>query len=667
MPKPSESTSEGDPRRKSLKRIVLVAAGVIVALVVVLVVAVVLIVDPERFKPRIETALEDATGWSAELGEIDLSILSGLALRIEPARLASPQPDGSHLEIGAISVDAQILPLLRGQLIVDAVVLQDPDVLLVREPDGTWQIPAMGGEAEPAEPSTGDPGARDGGSDGAGVEIRVVRITDGNVKVVDRTVSPPREIPLTSVDVDTVVETGRVEARGELLGAPFTIVRVVGDPIEASVEDMPMPALAPFVGEGLFHEGGTLSLDVSIDGAGTVAGSLDGRALGLAGAPDPLEEVAGSFRVAPASEGMRLDELTLEAGATRLTGEGSLTPSLDVTLSSDEMPLDQAKRFLSAFAELPVELEPPGRFDARVHLAEGPSGFGFEVTGGMSAAVLRAGGPVPEIRDVEASYRLVGVERLTIEIAGGRVAEGALDGVIALAPVVPPGTLTFDGSVEEAVFGHLLAGALGEKVSRLVGPTGLVADLGVDLSRGTLGPQALTGRASFDAIEVAVPGLDLERKLRSALRDKLGSLGDLATLLGDDAPDFLREPDGQPDPTEQVVDALSGQIRFDGSEWPIADLMLETGDVAAYGSGKLDWSGALLDLALTARLSAEETSKLVGEYGFLKNAVDDDGRLTVPLTIGGELTDPSVKMDLGGVVAPSGKDKLIEGLFDKLR
>ena len=89
------------PKPRSRRRWIWIALGIVAALVIAVVVALPMLLDPERYRGHIEQALTDATGWDAELGAIDLSVLRGLALTVSPASLSAPG-DGSTLEIDRV-------------------------------------------------------------------------------------------------------------------------------------------------------------------------------------------------------------------------------------------------------------------------------------------------------------------------------------------------------------------------------------------------------------------------------------------------------------------------------------------------------------------------------------------------------------------------------------
>jgi AsmA protein len=108
----------------------------VVALGVLAVLAVTLFVDPNVFKGRVETAVREATGRPFEIaGDLDLAWFPWLAVRTGPAHLGNAAGDtGAPLvEWQSVRIGARLIPLLRGQLIIDGVRLDAPKFHLRRD------------------------------------------------------------------------------------------------------------------------------------------------------------------------------------------------------------------------------------------------------------------------------------------------------------------------------------------------------------------------------------------------------------------------------------------------------------------------------------------------------------------------------------------------------
>lgn len=623
---------------KSPWRKIALGVGALVALVAVAAVVVVLVVDPEDFKPRIEAALEDATGWDATLGAIDVSILRGLALTIAPATLAAPGGDSSQVEIGTIAVHARVLPLLRGSLEIERVDLVEPAITLVKhDAQGEYVLPALAAATE-TPPAEAAPAAN---GEGLEVALETLRVVDGNLRLVDRSVTPAAEIALTGVAIEAKPMTGALSGSADVLGGALSFARRPGAPVTLTLDRVPTEALSAFLGEEILRRGGSVSLEATIDAATGATGRIDARGIGLATGPRPLESVAGTFRVERAgAEGWALSALDLAAGAVKLTGSGSLAPALALRFEIPPADLAGAESLLGAIVELPITMEAPGSMTMRLQV-DAPAGgaVSFAGDGSFEVATLRVGDPLPDAKDVRARFALRGVDSLTIDIDEARIAEGPSKGRITVAPLVPPGQLVFDGRVDDASFGGLLRGFAGEKVGAIGGPTDLAGRFTLDLSRETIDPSALAGTLTFDATEIEIPGLDLKAKIANTA----------------------------PQGTERLVDALAGGVQLEGTTWPLRGLTLRSGDVEAQGDGRFDWAKGSIELDLTARLDPEKTKELVAKRSELRLLVGKDGRLALPLAIEGDVAKPKVTIDLKRALKEGDtKKELLRGLFDKL-
>jgi uncharacterized protein involved in outer membrane biogenesis len=188
------------PERRRRRRWPWFIAAAILAVVVLAAVVLPLLVDVERHRDRIEQALRETTGWDAELGRIELSVLRGLGLRVSPVNLVAPE-GGSRFEAGTVSVRAAVMPLLRGRLEIQSVNLLEPDITLVRpDADRGWILPSIAG-SEPAR------------TQGA-VSVGQISVSDGALRLEDRSVTPATSFVVE--DVDVVLDAAAGEASGSL-------------------------------------------------------------------------------------------------------------------------------------------------------------------------------------------------------------------------------------------------------------------------------------------------------------------------------------------------------------------------------------------------------------------------------------------------------------------
>ncbi|MBD3303401.1 MAG: AsmA family protein [Candidatus Eisenbacteria bacterium] len=659
--------------RRSRMRVVLMVAAVAILVVVAAGVVFTLVIDPEQYRGRIEEALENATGWEAELGAIDLSLWGGASLDVSPASLQAPGDGSSRFSIEELSVRASLIPLISGTLRIDSLALGEPEIRLVRmtRADG-WVLPPL---KQDNSAGSGQPAS--GGAGGMALLMDRLDVHDGRIRLVDRTVTPTRELQLEALDAAGQLSTGTVEGTARLNGGDLSFEGTLPGKVEIHVDGFPTDALAIAPGGDLVLPGGTVSGQIRVDWPGSVEGDLLLRELRMLAGAEPLDEAQATFRVSPSPGepgGWSLAALQVRAGEAVLTGDGSLSPAMSLRLNVDRAPVGDAVRALRALAPVPVSIEGPGKASVSVEVDAPPDGeMDIRVAGDATAGLLRIGGPLPEVREVEAGFSIRGTERLQIDIERGQVGGGPLNGRVVIEPLVPPGEMRFEGTVTEARFGELMKGFAGDKVRGLEGPTSLETSVRLDLSGEEIDPTALRGSVSAEAVDLALPGWDLEASLRSRLEEKLGSLGALAALL-DIGGDVREESGGEGDAAKDkkgqgLLERLVASVELAGEIWKLQPVRIVSGDLSARGSGDFLPGDGTLDLALQARLDPEATKRLVQEHRSLRHLVAEDGGLTLPLTVSGPMTSPSLGFDVSGLVPKEeGKKKIesvIKGFLDK--
>ena len=141
-------------------RIIGVVVGCIIALLVAAVIALWLIVNPNAYKGRIESAVRTSTGRDLSLtGNIHLAVFPSLALELGPASLGNPPGFSSSQPFASVqhvSLRVHVLPLLHHQLDVGRVEIDGLDLRLLKnaQGQGNWAMPA-GKAAAPAAQKSG--------------------------------------------------------------------------------------------------------------------------------------------------------------------------------------------------------------------------------------------------------------------------------------------------------------------------------------------------------------------------------------------------------------------------------------------------------------------------------------------------------------------------------
>jgi hypothetical protein len=649
-----------------------------------------MLIDAERFRPRIERAIEEQTGWEATLGKIELSIWRG-RLVVKPASLRAPDAESSELTIKRIEVNAKLLPLLSKRLEIEQLLFFEADVTLARADESSgWIIPIKTKAAQ----ATSAPSSRSGvqlaaqttesssdvteGANGAkansnfAVEIAEIGIRNGTITIDDRAVDPPLSLRLENVNGSYFLEDGGLEGDFDFVDGEGSASwrGQIGRTVEVTLKGLKTELLHPFIGTSLVHGGGALSGEVTISTPLKIIGALDADGLVLLSGQEPFERATIDFELAPDDLGWNLDTFTFQAGPAQVVGGGRLTPTIDLDLELPKIDLEAAVVASKSVLPLPVDVEAPGHVSALIEIDQPLGGeLSYAARGELAAAVVRSGDLLPEAQDLVATYNLSRQGRLDVKIDQGTMADGSATGSAWIDPIYPAGQLRFKGGLQSAVFGKLLGGLVAQ-AKEVTGPTGFDANLGIALDHAVLDARSLSGTIDFDARELLVPGWDLESAIRKSVNEKLSS-GAVSLLEGllnkDKKKDAAAEAAAEVTPAIEAVahliDEMKGRINFDSFPWQMESVVLAVGDVESTGGGSFNPEDGAVDFRLDAFLSAAETQKLVKKNKILRGLVGGDGRLKLPVRVRGLMAAPKIEVDVSRALKKGDSKSLLRGLL----
>lgn len=153
------------------------------------------VIDPNTFKPRIEAEVKKATGRAFVLsGDIELGFFPWLALRTGPGSFGNPPgfPAEPMASWRSARLGAKLIPLLRGELVVDRVRLEGADLRLVRHADGHGNWEGIGSNEPPPPP----------GQKARHITVDGVEIEDSRLLFVDEA-PPGRKVEITALRLTT--------------------------------------------------------------------------------------------------------------------------------------------------------------------------------------------------------------------------------------------------------------------------------------------------------------------------------------------------------------------------------------------------------------------------------------------------------------------------------
>src|SRR5712691_12145271 len=201
---------------KTVKYLGLALSGV-VALLVAVVFVFALAFDPNRYKDDIEHMGSGRTGRTLRLqGELKLALFPGLGASVAGVTLSERGSEREFVALQSAHASVKLMPLLHGQVIVDAVRLSGLKAQVVKNKDGTYNFSDLleGGEAKPAaKPAPEKKG------ESAPVKFDIAGITLDRASILYRDMNSGQEIALTDVKLHTGRIAENVQDKIELAAA----------------------------------------------------------------------------------------------------------------------------------------------------------------------------------------------------------------------------------------------------------------------------------------------------------------------------------------------------------------------------------------------------------------------------------------------------------------
>lgn len=536
---------------KKILKIVAIALGALILLFIAAAVILTLTFDPNQYKGVITQTVKDKTGRELKIdGKIGLSFFPWLGVEANTVSLSNAPgfTPPTFAKLDTLGIKVKLLPLLRGEVAVDTVILLGFDLALARNAKGVtnWDDLLAAGKTEdkpapqekPAAPTVLPALAVNG------IEIRKANITwhdqasGARYAVRNLDLKTSALAPKTPVDLALGfdVESGKPPVRTRL---DFK-TRVAFDPAQQTLDVSNLAlALADLKLTGSI-KGSKLMDAPSFTGKIEVA-AFDARALlrklGIAYEPagkGALMRVGLATQFAASTQDAALKDLAVTLDDSRLTGSlvirNFAKPAYRADLALDQIDVD---RYLPATAAAGGEKPTPA-------------------PPGAAAAII----PVETLRalDAQAKFRVGKLKAYGAQLTDAVVNVTAQGGLVQIGPNQAKlysgsyqGTDTIDvrGATPRLAFDEKLAGVqLAPLLKDMVGIdkfTG-AANINTKLTaEGTTVPaikSSLGGNAQFSVQNGTIQGIDLKRfndTIETARKQrKLEALGDIAPKAGDE-------------------------------------------------------------------------------------------------------------------------------------
>lgn len=617
-----------------LRRIVLLVS-ILVALLLVAAAAALVLIDPDDYREEIAERASAQLGREVRLeGPLELKLFPRLAIRIREARVGNPPGfENAPLlaDIGLATASIRLWPLVRGELEIGAITLEDAELALVTDAAGRSNLDGLFAGA-PDRQRTRDQ------TDLSGVQTGPVRLRNVTVGLVDLADGEQTELVIDSLELDPFVADQPVAFKlvARILdnaGVQLTAVRVSGDlKLAADASRLSIPNL-----ELAFEQGSDISGRATADAVVRPGGEqtivelaqlavdadLAGFALGLQ-AGEPVRVVAAELITVsvPASR------LSLDGDELDASGELTLDEIVSGRLNLSGRQLDlrrlaalESAEPTEASAERP-DFSPLQRLDLRLQLR-------------LDELILAEG---LRLSEVSADSRLAnGVMRL--DPIEARLFSGRFDGRAEVDFNHDPPRVSLSPRLSGVRVQEITA--LFSERSPVTGQGNLTLDLsfsGFELA-GILA--TLDGQGQLEVNDGAIEGIDLQRLVEQEL--STAALGEVREVFAGSTP--FRQ--------------LSASLRAEQGVIELPELNLQAAGYGAQGAGRVNFAEDRLEYQVDLDLGEELAARLPDA---LRRATG--GR--IPLTISGPLGAPVVSVDVAGLVERTARDEIGRRLLDRL-
>jgi AsmA protein len=564
--------------------------GIVVGILIVIVLVAPFLIPVNQFRPTIEEKASAALGRKVEVGNLSLSLLSGsigadnLSIADDPKYGQTP-----FLTAKSVKVGVEIMPLIFSKTLnVTDIVIDSPQVTLIRGAGGQWNYSSLGGSAaksqaakpaaaKPSEPSSSAP---PGEFSVGKLELKNGRITIGstgsqkrstydNLGVVASNVSLTSKFPVT-VTAD-LPGGGNFKLDGTV--GPVDEADTVLTPVVAKLNVSSLNLASTGFVDPSAGLGGLLDLNAtfaSAKGEAQVKGSskLSKAMLVAGGAPAtvPVDvDFDTKYNLVKNSGVLEPSTLKIGAAEAHLSGTYEIPTDgaiLHIKVEGKDMPAKDLQAFLPALGiHMPTGASlQAGTLNTNLELA-GPTNK-LVTTGNVGLFAAKLAGfdlgsklsAISSLTGVKSGSDLV-IEKLTsdVRVAPDGIKADNFDAVIpAVGSMVGGGTIDAKNEMDFKM-AATLTDVIGEAASPVSAAGGLLGKLtggAGGCKKGTTVPFQIKGTTKDPKFIPDVGGL-----AAGMLKSQLGCVGSVASGAA-------KTPEKAASPLEQLgTGALGGLLK----------------------------------------------------------------------------------------------------------
>ena len=154
--------------------------GIVVLVLILILIILPFLIPVNKFRPTIEEKASAALGRKVELGNLSLSLLGG-SLGIDNLAISDDPKfnSGPFLTAKSVKVGVELMPLIFSQQVnVTEVTIENPQVVMLKDPRGRWNFSSIGGTSSPAQAKPAS-----SSSSAEAVSIKALQLKDGQITV----------------------------------------------------------------------------------------------------------------------------------------------------------------------------------------------------------------------------------------------------------------------------------------------------------------------------------------------------------------------------------------------------------------------------------------------------------------------------------------------------
>jgi uncharacterized protein involved in outer membrane biogenesis len=130
----------------------LILAGIVVTLLIAVVFVAPVLLNADRYRSKAISYLEHSTGKTVEIGRVTATFFPRVSIRVEDLAVKSPPlfPTSYILKVARIDAQIDVWALLHRQIVIRSLLLDEPIINLVSDPDGPWNFENPGAKSRPS-------------------------------------------------------------------------------------------------------------------------------------------------------------------------------------------------------------------------------------------------------------------------------------------------------------------------------------------------------------------------------------------------------------------------------------------------------------------------------------------------------------------------------------